>query len=446
MDATDLGALQQSFSGTLLVAADAGYEAASKTFMGKGNPAIIARPKNAADVALAIAYARDHKLPLSIRSGGHSNAGHCTNTDGVVIDMREINSITVSTTTDPVTATIGSGAVWSDAAQELQKYHLALSSGDTKSVGIGGLTLSGGIGWMVRKYGLTLDSLMSAEVVTADGTVLIASETEHPDLFWAIRGGGGNFGIVTNFTFKVYSVGKVYAGSIVYAPEDLEVLLKGWRDHMRTAPEELTTMFVTLPSFGEKPPSVLVLCCYAGEDEQAAMAAIEPLQKMGTVLSQTVGLKEYADVLEEAHPPGGLKAIVNNVFIQNFSDELVSTIVHAYSVRPMILQIRSVGGAINRVPVEATAFAHRTSEAMIVCPTFVSPEASPEEIEAALRPWKTIAAYGSGAYVSFFSEDTGKEVLAAYPPQTYERLVAVKQQYDPENIFNGNYNIKPERR
>jgi hypothetical protein len=432
--------LRKNFTGEIIEPGDAQYEQASKTFIGQGAPLLVVRPKTNGDILLAIKFATENSLVISIRSGGHSGAGFGTNKGGIVIDMVHFNTVEVVDQAKGLVR-LGSGARWGDVAKQLQKRGLAISSGDTLSVGVGGLTLGAGVGWMVRKYGLAIDSLVAADVVTASGEVLRATESENADLFWAIRGGGGNFGVVTNFEFKAHPVDKVYAGSIVYPKENLADLLKGWRDCMRVAPEELNTMFLIMPSFGGAPPAAMILCCYDGSEKAVAMKAIDPLLQLDKVIRQDIQEKDYADVLEEAHMPPGIRVVTNNTFVQKMSDELIAVIA---KYPDQIMQIRSLGGAMNRVDPDATAFAHRDSEVLIVMPTFLPLTASDADIEKALQPWREVSAFGKGGYINFFTEVTDKEVSEAYPKSTYERLTHIKKHYDPQNIFNQNYNIKPE--
>jgi FAD/FMN-containing dehydrogenase len=339
---------------------------------------------------------------------------------------------------------VGSGAQWVDVANTLQSHGLAVSAGDTKSVGVGGLTLGGGIGWLVRKVGLTIDNLVAAQVVTADGKTLQVSVTENPDLFWAIRGGGGNFGVVVSFEFTAYPIQTVFAGPISYPVENVSGVLKGWRDAMRQAPEELNSTVLVMPSFGGNPPAILILCCYGGADEAAAMSALKPLQSLGTVTMQAVKQKNYAEVLEEAHAPQGMEIITKNAFFKEFSDEMIAMIEEACKTAIPILQIRYLGGAMNRVSSDATAFPHRDSEVLIVSPVFLPPGASKEVIENAMKPWQALAVFGSGAYSNLLSTDTPEDVTSSYPQATYERLAKIKKIYDPENLFSRNYNIKPQ--
>ena len=339
---------------------------------------------------------------------------------------------------------VGAGATWGKVAKELQTHQLALSSGDTTTVGVGGLTVGGGIGWMVRKYGLTIDSLTEAEIVLADGTILHTSANENPDLFWAIRGGGGNFGVVTHFTFAAHPVSKVWAGTIAYKLDTLTDVLRGWRDHMRMVTEDLTTMFLVMPAFGDNPPAAMILCCFAGDDETAAMDAINPLLRLGTVVKQDIRKKNYSEVLEEGFAPPGIRIVVNNGFVKVFSNELIQAIVAESDKQAgMILQIRSVGGAMNRIAPDATAFAHRDSEALLVMPCFVPAQASDSDIHNAMGQWQSIAPFTSGAYVNFFDPATGQNPSMVYPDATYKRLATIKKKFDPHNTLNRNFNIPP---
>jgi FAD/FMN-containing dehydrogenase len=361
----------------------------------------------------------------------------------MVIDLMHLKDIDVYDKTKHLVR-VGAGAIWVEIGTALQKHGLALSSGDTRTVGVGGLTLGGGVGWMLRKYGLAIDSLAGVEIVTASGQVLHAAADENEDLFWAIRGGGGNFGIVTQFEFAAHPVGQVFAGPIVYGLDDLPTLLRGWRDAMRQADENLTTMLITLPSFMGNPPAATVVCCYADDDEAKAAAALEPLKHLGKLVSQDIQKKAYVDVLEDAHVPSGVRVITRDGFVKDFSDELIDTIAGQYTADSgPILQIRSVGGAMNRVAAQATAFAHRDKEVLLVEPFFVPPDAAPDVIAKALQPWKQIEPFLSGAYGNLSGGNHDEDISTIYPPATYERLAAIKRQYDPDNLFSQNFNVKP---
>ncbi len=443
MTLTNLDTLRHNFSGEIIRPEDSAYEQARNTIAAKGAPALVVRPKTAKDVAAAIQYGRNQSLVISVRSGGHHGAGFASNTGGLVIDLGAINQIEMLDANKHIVR-VGSGAVWGEVANFLKGYHLALSSGDTKSVGVGGLTLTGGIGWMVRKYGLALDSVVAVELVTADGKILRVSSADHPDLFWAIRGGGGNFGVVTYFEFEAHPVGKVYAGMIGYTHDNLPELIKKYRDVMRAAPDDLTASLTIMTEFMGNPPMVMVMLCYDGEDEATATRVIEPLKNLGKSTFQNIQVKEYADVLEEAHPPEGVIGIVNDLFAETFSDELIEAIAAApKQAGTRVMQIRSLGGAMNRIPLESAAFPYRKSEIMMFGACFVRVGATEAEINEARKPWQGLAAFSSGAYANFLSTATAEDVAAIYPTATYERLAKVKKTYDPQNVFNQNYNIKP---
>ncbi|MBI2429550.1 MAG: FAD-binding oxidoreductase [Ignavibacteriales bacterium] len=443
MNSETINTLKENFSGAVILPDDTDYEQARASYAQKGSPAIVLRPKNAAGVATAVHYARNNSLIISIRSGGHSVAGHSTNNGGLVIDLSEINTIDVIDKAKNIVR-IGSGATWKKVATSLQEHGLALSSGDSTSVGVGGLALGGGIGWMVRKYGLTIDRMVAAEIVTADGKILRVSAEEHPDLFWAIRGGGGNFGVVTHFEFTAIPVRQVYSGMIIYSLENLPALLTGWRDYMRVSTEDLTVMFLLMPAMMGNPPSAIAWCCYAGDDEAGAKKAIDPLLQIGTVVQNLVIKKNYCDVLEEPHPPQGVKIIVKNGFTEDLSDKLLAEIAAHYGKETSpVLQIRYIGGVLKSIPPGATAFAHRKSEALLVPAMFLPMDISDSDTEKALVPWKKIQPFLSGAYINFFSTATDEDVAAIYPKSTYDRLSKIKKTYDPGNIFNQNYNVKP---
>jgi FAD/FMN-containing dehydrogenase len=428
-----------------LRAGDDGYAEAATTYTRTGRPALIVQPRNADDVAAAIQYAVDNGLLLSVKSGGHSVLAFGTNDDGVVIDMSGFDSIDVL---DEVAGhvRIGAGAVWGDVATTLAKHGLSLTSGDTKSVGVGGLTLGGGVGWMVRNHGLTIDSLVSADIVTARGQTLRLSEGENPDLFWAIRGGGGNFGVVTHLEFVAQRVTTVHAGTITYSVDGVPALLSSWRDAHRVAPEELNSTLVLMPAFGaEMPAMAMGMVCFAGPDKAAADAAFAPLLTLDGLVNAEITEKPYADVLEEAHPPPGVKAMATNTLVESVTDDVIAAVAEWYAAGTagQLAFIRALGGAVTRVPSDATAFAHRTAEAMIVGAAFLPDDATDEQLVAAVRPFDAVRAHGVGAYSGFLGTATDDDVAAIYPPHTLTRLHEVKRTHDPANVLRQNFNIRP---
>lgn len=442
-----LSELKNKISGEIITPADSAYDSLRSVFVRAGSPAIIVRPQSTADVAVAIQFARDNQLTLSVRSGGHAMTGLSTNDGGLIIDLAHFNSVELLDASRNLVR-IGAGARWGDAAQALAEHGLAISSGDTTSVGVGGLTLGGGIGWMVRKNGLTIDSLEAAEIVLADGRCLRVSTLEHPELFWAIRGGGGNFGVVTSLEFCADSVRDIFGGMVIYNIADYQSVLTGWVAAMESAPEELNSTLIVFPGMGPEPvPMLMVLLCYAGDDEAAAKAAIQPLLELASPQHHDVQRKPYYQMLEDAAPPPGVKSVTQNGFIKEFSPEVIDTLLTHYGkVGTAILQIRKLGGAVNSVAPDATAFAHRDYSAFILAASLM-PATTPADQAEQIRQvhWQPLKPLVSGAYVNFLT-DVGEESLAAaYPAVTRARLAAVKATYDPQNVFNQNLNIKPGR-
>lgn len=445
MNQTDaFSALQEQFSGTIILPTDNEYDTARVTYaVTDAKPALIARAANQEDVAAAIHFATTHSLQLSIRSGKHSAAGFSTNNGGLVLDLSQLNSIEILDEKAGLVR-LGTGALWGDVANKLGEYSLAISSGDTKSVGVGGLTLGGGIGWMVRKYGYAIDSLVAAEVVLANGSVVRASEEEHSDLFWGLRGGGGNFGVVISFDFKAHTQGKVVSHTVTYAPDNLSKVVAGWRDYMRSADEDITSFITLLPGFGPNPPVIMVASCYAGDNEAKAATLFEPLETLGLLTSKTTALIPYTGMLQEAHPPQGIHFTAKDTYVKVLQDDLITKL-SEICCKPgsPIVQLRMMNGAADRIDTLATAMAHRNNEAFLFAgfPTPIG--AGEEQVAEGLKTWSKLAVYGNGGYANFISTNTEEDVAAIYPPETYERLAIIKQQYDPENVFRHNFNIRP---
>lgn len=446
MDKLTFAGFASRITGEVILPDDAAYTDLQNIFNQTGSPAIIVRPRTSADIATTVRFARDHDLKLAVRSGGHGLAGLATNDGGLVIDLAHLNAVEVL---DPARGLvrIGAGARWGEAAEVLAAHGLAISSGDTSSVGVGGLTLGGGIGWMVRKYGLTIDNLEAAEVVLADGTVLRASAGENPDLFWAIRGGGGNFGVVTAFEFRAQPVQSVFGGLITYDIAETGAAFRKWAAYMRNAPEELSSTLVVFSGFGPQvPPQLMVFGYYVGEDEAAARAAIQPLLELGAVQSQDIQKRPYPSLLEEAPPrPAGIRIVSESGFIKTLNDDLAAAVAANFGApgTPMI-QFRSLGGAVARVNPDDTAFANRDSEAIFWSAKMVPADSAPEVVEGVRQEiWNPLKPFAAGSYVNFLSDASGPSVAAAYPPATYERLAAAKAVYDPDNVFNQNHNIRP---
>jgi FAD/FMN-containing dehydrogenase len=423
-----------------------GYDAAARVFFRTGEPALVVRPRDPDEVAAVLAYAARHNLAVSVRSGGHSPLGHSTNTGGMVIDLSHLDDVQVLDAGRRLVR-VGGGATWGRVAAALDPHGWGLTAGDTRSVGVGGLTLGGGIGWMVRRHGLAIDNLAGARVVTADGRLLTTSEDEHPDLFWALRGGGGNFGVVVDFDFVAQPVTNLHFGSVAYRLDHPADLLGRWRDAMRLAPDELSSTLVLMPSVPQGPPSATVLLCYAGEPSTTAAdvdAAVEPLFQLGALIKANLSERRYSDILEDAQHPPGVRLVTRNALVPTLDDTVIAAIDRLHATpHATAVAVRSLGGALSRVPRDATAFAHRDTEAMVVCMVVLPDMATDAEIERALVRWRAVAAHGTGTYVNFQGSATAADLAAAYPPATYARLAAVKRAYDPANRFALNHNVEP---
>ena len=424
---------------------DDGYAAAARTFVLTGAPALVVRPRDPDEVTAALAHAAQHDLAVSIRSGGHSPLGHGTNTGGMVIDLTHFGQVEVLDAGRQLVR-VGGGATWGRVAAALDPHGWAITSGDTADVGVGGLTLGGGVGWMVRKHGLTIDNLVGARVVTVDGQLVTTSKDEHPDLFYALRGGGGNFGVVVDFDFVAQPVQTVHFGTIGYRLDDPADVLRGWRDAMRVAPDELTSTLV-LPRIPSTPFAATVQFCYAGDPdipEADVDLTIDPLVGLGTVTSATIAERRYVEILQNAVPRPGVRLVTRNALVPALDDAVIAAIagMHGAPV-PAMIAVRSLGGAFARVSAGATAFPHRRAEAMIVAILLLPETASDEDVDRALVPWRAVADHGTGTYINFQGVATAEDLATAYPPATYARLAAVKRTYDPENRFALNHNIKP---
>ncbi|HKE99763.1 MAG TPA: FAD-binding oxidoreductase [Actinomycetes bacterium] len=439
------------FGGRLIAPDDPRYDDARTVFYGgyDRRPAAIVRAADADDVARVVTLARDAELELAVRSGGHSIAGHSVSDGGIVLDLSELRALDI----DPGrrTAWAQTGLTAGEYSQAAAAHGLATGFGDTASVGIGGITLGGGVGYLVRKHGMTIDDLLAAEIVTADGQLLHTDEQEHPDLFWAIRGGGGNFGVATRFEFRLHDVGTVVGGMLLL-PATAEVVAN-FVAEAEAAPEELSAIANVMPA----PPLpfvpaelhgqlvVMGLMVHAG-DPEAGERAVAPFRRLATPLADMLQAMPYPRIYppEEAgfHPT----AVARTMFVDGVDRRAAGTILDALqrSDAPMrAVQLRVLGGAMARVPAGATAFAHRSRRIMCNLAAFYAgPEDRPlrqawvDELAGALHQ-------GDGAYVGFLGDEGPARVREAYPGPTWDRLVAVKRRYDPANLFRLNQNIPP---
>jgi FAD/FMN-containing dehydrogenase len=451
-----------SFRGELLLPTSPGYDAARRIWNGAidRRPACIARCLGVADVVAAVRFAREHELEIAVRGGGHNVAGTAVCDDGVVIDLSAMRAVWV----DPAgrTAWVQGGALWGDVDRETQAHGLATTGGIIGHTGVAGLTLGGGLGFLMRKHGLAVDNLLAAEVVTADGSVLRASADEYPDLFWALRGGGGNFGVVTSFRFALHLLGPtVLAGPVFWAADDTADVLRFYRDFAAEAPDELGSVvrLGTVPPLPVIPehlhwrPAISVACCYAGSVEDGERA-VQALRRFGTPLVDLLSPTPYAEFQSglDDTVPHGWHYYWKATSLPEHSDDVITVIAdHAFDAGSPLsyAAMFHLGGAVGRIPRDGTAYAGRDVAHHIVIDAVWLPDQSGERAAAeaawarrfleALQPHRA-----GGVYVNFLdADDDSGRVREAYGDQVYRRLAEVKATYDPDNVFHHNKNIQP---
>jgi FAD/FMN-containing dehydrogenase len=446
------------FGGRLIHPRDPEYDDTRAVFnaMIDRKPAVIARCRNAADVAAVIGLAREHGLPLSIYGGGHGVTGAAVVDDGIVLDLRDINAVDVDVAGK--VARVGGGATWGDVDAATQEHGLAVTGGRVSTTGVGGLTLGSGSGWLERKLGYVCDNLLQAEVVTADGRIVTASPAENDDLFWALRGGGGNFGIVTTFHLQLHELGPtVLGGLLVYPPDNASELVRFYREFLRTAPDAVggglaficapPEEFVPEPVRGQ--PVIGVVVCYAGPVDEGE-AAFKPLRDFGPPAVDMVAPMPYAAVQQLLDPanPHGMRNYWSGDFLADLPDEAVDVLVGIATkpVSPMT-QIILVpgGGAVARVDDEATAFGQRNAPWNMHYLSMWADAADDDKniaytrhLAASMKPWTT-----GEVYLNFIGDEGLTRVESAFGPAKWKRLTELKKKWDPDNVFRHNQNIPP---
>jgi FAD/FMN-containing dehydrogenase len=444
--------LRNVLSGQVIGPDDAAYDQTRTIFYGgiDRRPAAIVRPTDAKEVAQVVLFARDTGLELAVRSGGHSVARHSVTEGGIVLDLRDLRALDIDPQQRTAWAQTGlTAGAYSTAAGA---HGLATGFGDTGSVGIGGLTLGGGIGLLVRKYGLTIDDLLAAELVTADGQLLHVDDQEHPELFWAIRGGGGNFGVATRFKFRLHPLDQ-FVGGLLVLPATPEVIAD-FVAEAQAAPEELSTIANVMPA----PPLpfvpteqhgrlvIMATLAYAG-DTEAGQRAVAPFRTLATPLADLVRPMPYPQIYppeeEGFHPTAVLRTMLVDAVDRDAAEAIVEHLQASTALLPLA-QLRVLGGAMARVPAEATAFPHRASRLMVnVTAVYGHPEEA-EVHEAWVDRFAAVLRNGDArAYVNFLGDEGQARVREAYPGSTWERLAAIKARYDPTNLFHLNQNIPP---
>lgn len=443
--------LRSEFPGRVVAPDDAEYDSARAVVYGgfDKRPAVIIRVEDGNEVARVLTLARETGLELAVRSGGHSNAGHSTTEGGIVLDLSPMKAIEIDG--EAGTAWAQTGLTASELTVATAAHGLAVGFGDTGSVGIGGITLGGGVGYLVRKYGLTIDSLLAAEIVTADGQLLYVDEQAHPDLFWAIRGGGGNFGVATNFRYQLQEVGTVVGGMLMLPATSDSIA--GFMAASEAAPDELSAIANVMPA----PPMpfvpeehhgkvvIMALMCWAGEVE-AGEPALAPFRDLGTPIVDMLKPIPYPEIYPPEDPEYHPTAVARTMFVDTIDRGVAEAILgylEASDASMRVAQLRALGGAVARVPADATAFAHRSSRIMVNLAAFYDGTREDREIRQAWvdRFARALRQDDDGAYVNFLSDEGPERVRAAYPGSTWDRLVEVKRQYDPTNLFRLNQNI-----
>jgi FAD/FMN-containing dehydrogenase len=450
-----ISSLEKRLRGEVVRPGDDAYDQARRVWNAvvDRRPALIVRPREVADVIEAIDFARTNDVPLAVRGGGHSPAGHGTVDGGLVVDLSNMKRLDV----DPErrVARAEPGLSWGEYNARMHEHGLATPGGDVTAVGIAGLTLGGGMGWLMRKYGMAIDNVLEIDVVTADGRLQTTNETEHPDLFWALRGGGGNFGIATGFRYRLHPVKTVIGGAIVH--HATREVLRAYAEASAEAPDELTTITTLLkapplpfiPPDAHGTPVHLIMPCYTG-DLDAGERALTLLRTLAgrTPIADTTGPMPYPALY-------GLTAMaavsrphaIRNAYLRELTDETIEIILDFLNnaTSPFgVIALRELGGAMARVPVDATAFAHRDKAFYVAADNAWEDESRPEPHVAWAHAFgQAVRPHADGAYSGFLEDEGEDRVRAAYSPETYTRLAAIKRRYDPDNLFRLNPNIQP---
>ncbi|MHB8567381.1 MAG: FAD-binding oxidoreductase [Nitrososphaerales archaeon] len=454
-----LNALRSDFRGEVVLPGDSSYEQTRKVWNGMidKRPAMIARCAGTSDIIKVVKFAREHHLIVSVRGGGHNVAGNAVCDGGLMIDLSRMRGVWV----DPIHKKVRAepGVTWREFDLETQAFGLASTGGLVSSTGIAGFTLGGGIGWLVRKYGLALDNLVSVDVVTANAQLVTASVSENTDLFWGVRGGGGNLGVVSSFEYKVHPVGPlVLGGLIAYRAEDGKQLLKFYREFIKDVPDELTTLvvYLTAPPLPFLPKEahgthlVAIVLCYCGriEDGEKILA---PLRKFGNPVADIIQPLPYSvlqTMLDEA-APAGMQNYWKSAYVSDLGDDAIDTIMSFGNriTSPLSgIHIHQLGGTMRRIGDDATAFGHRDAPfALNILSCWQNPSDDSKHTKWARDFFAAMQKFATGVYVNFMGEEDSGRVKEAYGEEKYKKLVSLKNKYDPENFFHLNQNIKPSK-
>lgn len=449
LDSAAVETLGTSLRGRLIGPDHEDYDAARKVWNGMidRKPALIARCAGAADVIQAVNFARTHDLLVSVRGGGHNVAGNAVCDDGIVVDLSSMKGIRVNPTNRTVRAE--PGLTWREFDRETQAFGLATTGGFISTTGIAGLTLGGGLGWLMRSYGLACDNVLSVDLVKANGQFLTASSTENQDLFWGIRGGGGNFGVVTSFEYQLHPVGPMVLGGAVAHPlPKAKEAFQFYREYTEAAPEQLTTYAALGPSPDGVPVAVLATC-YNGSLEKGQQI-VRPLQEFGPPVADMIAPIPYTALqsMFDALYPSRRLSYWKSSFLRELSDDAIGTMIEFFTDAPSpfsAVALEELGGVVSRVSKEDTAFGDRSAHySLIITSEWTDPAESERNIRWARDLWKAMQPFARDAvYVNYLDSDEQNRTEAAYGPENYTRLLALKNKYDPTNLFRMNQNIKP---
>ena len=445
--------LSERMRGKVIGPNHARYDAARKIFndMIDRRPLAIAKCKGAADVMQVIRYARERDLPISVRGGGHNVAGKSVRDGALLIDVGLINNVRA----DParMRARAGAGALLGDLDHDTLPHGIIVPTGTVSKTGIAGLTLGGGFGWLQRKHGLTIDNFVSADIVTADGTFIVANDEEHPDLMWALRGGGGNFGVVTSFEYQTHKVEPTIGGMVIFPGEKLRDLLHFYREFTSTAPDSVMTMAGALPGIPGTPSeggtAAWLAVCYSG-DLTAGEKILQPLHDFGTPMVGGIAQMPFSAIqtMFDSGSPPGMRHYWTSSLMDELSDKLIDTLVDKAPELPLpssMLLLEHLGGAIGRVGPTDTAFSGRNAQYNASILSVWAESAADSANMAWTRQTRDeLKKFGSGgAYVNYMADDGGAAAVRAAYDVNLERLISVKRKYDPDNVFNANHNIVP---
>lgn len=450
--------LNAQIQGEIILPGDPAYNEARMVWNGMIDryPAIIVRCTKVADVIAAVRAARAEDMLVSVRGGGHNVAGHATNDGGMVIDLSPMKNVSVDPERRAVKAQ--GGATWADVDRETQKFGLATPGGEVSETGIAGLTLGGGMGYLRRKYGLSCDNLISVDIVTAEGDLLHADQSENADLFWAVRGGGGNFGIVTTFEYRLYPVGpQVMTMFVMYPVDKAGEVMRTWRDFTATAPDEISSAcdFFVVPPLPDLPeeihniPVVILEGMYAGPVDEAEKA-FQPLREITTPIADLSGVSSYVEAqsgFDELVPPRVQRYYWKSLNLTELTDEFIETLIATAIDRPSpksLIVLRHLGGAMGRVDAEATAFGDRSAQFNLSLDSiWVDPADDEINVNWTRAQWDAFQRFSNGGvYLNFPGlQEEGERLIRAQFGKNYERLEAIKRRYDPTNFFRLNQNI-----